>query len=83
MATAKNPDDTLAASLRYQHKWINEMRASARMRARLMKKIPKPVEFPRSLDEMTSPSVGATRAAAMRPRLDASTLEQPSFAPGR
>jgi hypothetical protein len=59
MATAKNPNDTLAPSLRYQHKWIDEMRASARMRARLMKKIPKPVEFPRSLVEMTKSRRGA------------------------
>jgi len=80
MATAKNPNDTLAASLRYQHKW-DEMRASARMRARLMKKIPKPVEFPRSLVETGNLGVGATRAAAMRPRIDASALEQPPLPP--
>jgi hypothetical protein len=48
MTTAKKPPDTLAGSSRQQQKWIDEMRASARMRARLMRKIPKPAEFPRS-----------------------------------
>jgi hypothetical protein len=54
MATAKKPPDTLVAK-RHQHERIDEMRASARMRARLMKKIPKPVEFPCGLVEVTNP----------------------------
>jgi hypothetical protein len=35
MTTAKKPPDALAGSLRQEQKWIDEMRASARMRARL------------------------------------------------
>jgi len=54
MATAK-PPETLAASLRHRHKRIDEMRASARMRARLMKKIPRPVGLPPRLVEATNP----------------------------
>ena len=70
MATAKRPLDTLAASLRHQHKRIDEMRASARMRARLMKKV-RPVEFPPGVVEVTNPGrrqsfalVGGATAAA-------------------
>jgi hypothetical protein len=62
MATAKLPD-TLAASLRHQHKRIDEMRASARMRARLMKKIPRRVEFPPGLVEKMNP--GPRRSSAL------------------
>ena len=83
MTTAKNPPDTLAGSLRQQQKWINEMRASARMRARLMRKIPKPVEFPRDsgVTNAGPPGqrfalVGAT-AAAMGMRTDANAPEEP------
>jgi len=84
MATAKKPPDTLVASLRHQQKWIDEMRASARMRARLMKKIPKPVEFPRILVEGTNPGPSqrlAPMAAVMGPRMDASKLEEPPLPP--
>ena len=82
MATAKKPPDKLAASLRHQQ--IDEMRASARMRARLMKKIPKPVEFPRILVEGTNPGPSqrlAPMAAVMGPRMDASKLEEPPLPP--
>ena len=48
------------------------MRASARMRARLMKKAPKSMDFPRGLVEVTNPGpsqrlalVGAATDAAM------------------
>ena len=61
MATAKKPPDTLAASLRQQQKWTDEMRASARMRAQLMRKMPKPVEFlHRSVDVANAGPVGQT-----------------------
>jgi hypothetical protein len=51
--------------------WIDEMHASARMRARLMRKIPKPTEFPRRSVDVTNLGplgqsfglVGATAAA--------------------
>ena len=86
MATAKKPPDTLVAK-RHQHTRIDEMRASARMRARLMKKIPKPVEFPCGLVEVTNPGpsqrlalVGAT-ATAMGTRIDAGALEEPPLPP--
>jgi hypothetical protein len=87
MATAKLPD-TLAASLRHQHKRIDEMRASARMRARLKKKIPRPVEFPPGLVEVTNPGprqslapVGGATAAAMGTRMDARALDEPPLPP--
>jgi hypothetical protein len=40
--------------LRQQQKRIDEMRASARMRARFMRKIPELVEFPRRSVEVTN-----------------------------
>jgi hypothetical protein len=55
MATATKPPGMLAGRLRQQQSCIDELRASARMRARLMKKIPKPLEFPRGLVEVTTP----------------------------
>jgi hypothetical protein len=86
MATAKLPD-TLAASLRHQHKRIDEMRASARMRARLMKKVPRPVELPPGLVEVTNPGprqsfalVGGATAAAMGAP-DARALDEPPLPP--
>jgi len=64
------------------------MRASARMRARLMKKIPKSVDFPRGLVEVTSPApsqrlalVGAATAAATGTRIDPSAPEEPPLPP--
>jgi hypothetical protein len=82
MTTTKKPPDTLAGRLRQQQKWIDEMRASARMRARLMRKIPKPVEFPRGsgVTNAGSPSqsfalVGATAAAI--DNTDANAPEEP------
>jgi hypothetical protein len=82
MATAKRPPDTLAASLRDQHKCIDDLRASARMRARLMKKIPKPVDFPRGLVEVTNPGPSQGLAtAAMGTRIDPSALEEPPLPP--
>jgi hypothetical protein len=83
MTTTKKPPDTLTGSLRQQQKWIDEMRGSARMRARLMRKIPKPVEFPRGSGVTnTGPPgqrfalVGAA-AAAMGMRPDANAPEEP------
>ncbi len=83
MTTTKKPPGTLAGSLRHQQKWIDEMRASARMRARLMRKIPKPVEFPRNsgVTNAGPPGqrfalVGAT-ATAMGMRTDANAPEDP------
>jgi hypothetical protein len=55
MATATKPPGTIAVRPRQQQSCIDEMRASARMRARLMKKIPKALEFPRGLVEVTTP----------------------------
>ena len=84
MATAKRPLDTLAASLRHQHKCIDDLRASARMRARLMKKIPKPVDFPRGLVEVTNPGPSqrlAATAAAAGTRIDPSALAEPRLPP--
>jgi hypothetical protein len=88
MATAKRPPDTLAPSLRDQHKYIDDLRASARMRARLMKKIPKPVDFPRGLVEVTNPGPsqslalgGAATAAAMGTRIDPGALEESPLPP--
>jgi hypothetical protein len=87
MATAKLPD-TLAASLRHQYKRIDEMRASARMRARLMKKIPRPVEFPPGVLVVADPGpsqsfalVGGARAAAMGASSDARALDEPPSPP--
>ena len=87
MATAKRPLDTLAASLRHQHKRIDEMRASARMRARLMKKV-RPVEFPPGVVEVTNPGrrqsfalVGGATAAAVGTRIDPSALAEPRLPP--
>ena len=74
MATAKKPPDKLAASLRHQQKSIDEMRASARMRARLMKTIPKPVEFPRSLVEVTNPGPSGGQPPRVPPWARAWTL---------
>ena len=82
MTTAKKPPDTLAGSLRQQQKWIDEMRASARMRARLMRKIPKPVEFQHSSGATNAGPpgqrfalVGATTAMGMH--TDANAPEEP------
>ena len=83
MATAKRPLDTLAASLRHQHKRIDEMRASARMRARLMKKV-RPVEFPPGVVEVTNPGPSqrlAATAAAVGTRIDPSALAEPRLPP--
>ena len=78
MATAKKPPDKLAASLRHQQTSIDGMRASARMRARLMKKIPKSMEFPRSLVEVTNPGPSQTLVgAATGTRIDPSAPEEP------
>jgi hypothetical protein len=67
-----------------QQRWIDEMRASARMRARLMRKIPTPMEFPhRSVDVVKADPpdhlfalAGAT-AAAIGIRTDANGPEEP------
>jgi hypothetical protein len=77
MATAKKPPDKLAASLRHQS--IDGMRASARMRARLMKKTPKSMEFPHGLVEVTNPGPSQRLAlvgAATGTRIDPSALEE-------
>jgi hypothetical protein len=88
MATAKKPPDTLAASLGQQQKRIDEMRASARMRARFMRKIPKPVEFPRrSVDVRNVGPPGRTlilsgsTAAAIHLRTGADVSEEPPLLP--
>ena len=74
MATAKKPPDKLAASLQYQQKSIDSMRASAR----LMKKIPKSMECPRSLVEVTNPGPSQTLVgAATGTRIDPSAPEEP------
>ncbi len=89
MATATKPPGTRAGHLRQQQDCIDEMRASARMRARLMKKIPKPLEFPRGLVEVTTPGssprasriVDTATAAGHRHAHDAGALEEPSLPP--
>ena len=65
-------------------KWIDEMRASARMRARLMNKIPKPVEFlRRSVDTRSADPPGQSfalagaTAAAVGMRTDVNAPEEP------
>jgi hypothetical protein len=55
MTTAKKPPS--------YSKWLDDMRASARMRARLMKKIPKPAELPRRSVDMTKASPPGQRLA--------------------
>ena len=82
MATATKPPGMLAGRLQQQQSCIDEMRASARMRARLMKKIPKPLEFPRGLVEVTTPgaSHGAGQIAGEAAH-DAGALEEPSLPP--
>ena len=84
MATTKKPPDTLAASSRQQQKRIDEMRASARMRARFMRKIPEPVELPRrSVDVMNAGPprqifiLSGSTAAAIHLRTGANVSEQP------
>jgi hypothetical protein len=84
MATAKQPPDTLAASLRQQQKRIDEMRASARMRARFMRKIPKPVEFPRRSVDVTNAGppgqtliLSGSTAAPIHLRTGANVSEEP------
>jgi hypothetical protein len=97
MATATKPPGVLAGPLRQQQRCIDELRASARMRARLMKKIPKPLEFPRGLVDVTtpgaspgpslgtSPGPGQIVGAATAPRHghahDADALEEPPLLP--
>ena len=89
MATATKPPGMLAGRLRQQQNCIDEMRASARMRARLMKKIPKALEFPRGLVEVTTPGtgtgssqiVGAATAPCHGHAHDADALEEPSLPP--
>jgi hypothetical protein len=93
MATATKPPGMLAGRLRQQQSCIDELRASARMRARLMKKIPKPLEFPRGLVEVTAPGtshgaspgpgqiVGAATAARHGQAHGAGVLEEPSLPP--
>ena len=93
MATATKPPGMLAGRLRQQQNCIDEMRASARMRARLMKKIPKALEFPRGLVEVATPGTGSGTTpgssqivgAATAPRHghahDADALEEPSLPP--
>src|SRR6516165_3428604 len=87
--TATKPPGTPAGRLQQQQSCIDEMRASARMRARLMKKIPKPLEFPRGLVEVTTPGpshgssqiVGAATASRHGHAHDADALEEPSLPP--
>jgi len=86
MATATKRPDTLVAGLRQQQKSIDEMRASARMRARLMRKIPKPVEFPRASVDVTNAGplgqIGpCATAAAMGMRTDTNAREEPLSPP--
>jgi hypothetical protein len=64
--------------------WDN-VHASARMRARLMRKIPKPVEFPHRLVDVTNAgppghlfAVTGVTATAMGMRPDADGPEEPS-----
>ena len=84
MAPAKKPPDALAASLRQKQKRIDEMRASARMRARFMRKIPEPVELPRRSVDVTNagpPSqtfiLSGSSAAAIHLRTGANVSEEP------
>jgi hypothetical protein len=65
--TATKPPGTLAGRLQQQQSCIDEMRASARMRARLMKKIPKPLEFPRGLVEVTTPGPSPSTSSGPSP----------------
>src|SRR6516165_7448352 len=77
MATAKKPPDKLAGSLRHRQTSIDEMRASARMYARLMKKTPKSMDFPHGLVEVTNPGPSQRIAlvrAATGTRIDPSAL---------
>ena len=78
MATAKKPPDKLAASLRHRQTSIDGMRASARMRARLMKKTPKSMDFPHGLVEVTNPGLSQKLAlVGAATRIDPSALEEP------
>jgi hypothetical protein len=68
-----------------QQRSIDEMRASARMRARLMRKTPKPVEFPRRSVDVTNAgppghlfALAGTTSAAMGVGTDADGPEEPS-----
>jgi hypothetical protein len=85
MAPAKKPPDTLAASLRQKQKRIDEMRASARMRARFMRKIPEPVELPRSSVDVTNAGppgqtfILSGSTAATHPRTGANVSEEPAL----
>jgi hypothetical protein len=83
VATAKNPPNK--ASMSHHQKSIREMRASARMRARLMKKIPKPVEFPHGLvagtNSRPSQSFALLGATTALPRTYASAPEEPPLPP--
>ena len=90
MAPAKKPPDALAASLRQKQKRIDEMRASARMRARLMRKTRNQVEFPRRSVDVTNagPSgrlfaLAGTTTAAMGMRTDADGPKEPSVTKSR
>jgi hypothetical protein len=80
MTTAKMPPS--------YSKWLDEMRASARMRARLMKKIPKPPELPRRSVDMTNASPPDQRLAlagatdvAVGMRTDANAPQEPPSQP--
>jgi hypothetical protein len=68
-----------------QQRSIDEMRASARMRARLMRKTPKPAEFPRRSVDVANAgppdrlfAVAGATIAAMGMRTDADRPEEPS-----
>jgi hypothetical protein len=68
-----------------QQRSVDEMRASARMRARLMRKTPKPVEFPRRLVDVTNAgppdrlfAVAGATTTAMGMHTDADRPEEPS-----
>ena len=81
MATAKKPPDKLAGSLRHRQTSIDEMRASARMRARLMKKTPKSMDFPHGLVEVTNPGPSQSSPLWAPPGARALTLAHWGAAP--
>ena len=71
-----------------QQRSIDEMRASARMRARFMRKIPEPVELPRRSVDVTNagpPSqtfiLSGSSAAAIHLRTGADVSEEPPLLP--
>ena len=65
--TATKPPGMLAGRLRQQQNCIDEMHASARMRARLMKKIPKPLECPRGSVDVTTPGASPSTRSGPSP----------------